>query len=323
MNLPRRRLLQVTAAAAAASLIPESSRAQSYPSRPVRLVVPFPAGQATDTVARLVGQGLSDRLGQAVVIENRTGAGGNIAADVVAKASPDGYTLLVLGIWNAAAGALYRKLSYDFVRDISPVAIIGNTPYLMVIHPTVPTRTVPEFIAYAKANPAKINMGSSGNGSVSHIFGEEFAARTGIRLVHVAYRSGYLPDLLAGRVQLVFGTISSNIEYITTGQLNVLAVTPATRSPMLPDVPTLGEFVPGYDAAVWYGVGAPKNVPAEVIETLNKQIAAVVSDPGMKTRLARLGVEPLSMTSAEFAAFIAAETEKWGKVIRTANIQLD
>jgi tripartite-type tricarboxylate transporter receptor subunit TctC len=323
MKLPRRKFLQMTGGAAASSVMPPISRAETYPSRPVRLVVPFPAGQATDTIARLVGQSLSDRFGQPLVIENRTGAGGNIGTEAVVKAAADGYTLLVIGLSNAAAGALYKKLNYNFVRDISPVAIIGGAPYVMVINPTVPAKTVAEFIAYAKANPGKINMGSSGSGSVSHIFGEEFAMKAGIQLVHIPYRGGYVPDLLAGRVQIVFGTISSTIQYIRNGMLKVLAVTPARRSAVLPDVPTLGELVPGYEATQWYGVGAPKDTPAEVTEKLNKEIAAVVADPIVKERLAGLGVDPLSMTSAEFATFIAAETEKWGKVIRAANIQLD
>jgi tripartite-type tricarboxylate transporter receptor subunit TctC len=289
----------------------------------MRLVVPFPAGQATDTVARLVGQSLSDRLGQPLVIENRTGAGGNIGTEAVVKAAPDGYTLLLIGVSNAAAAALYTKLNYNFVRDIAPVAIIGGAPYVMVINPTVPAKTVAEFIAHAKANAGKINMGSSGSGSVSHIFGEHFAMMAGIQLVHVPYRGGYVPDLLAGRVHIVFGTISSTIQYIRSGMLRALAVTPATRSEMLPDVPTLGEFVPGYAASQWYGVGAPKGTPAEVTEKLNKEINAVAADPIVKARFASLGVEPLSMTSAEFGTFIAAEAEKWGNVIRAANIQLD
>ncbi len=323
MKLPRRKFLQMTAGAAASSVIPPISRAQTYPSRAVRLVVPFPAGQATDTIARLVAQSLSDRLGQPLVVENRTGAGGNIGTEAVVKAAPDGYTLLIVGLSNAAAGALYKKLDYDFVRDISPVAIIGGAPYVMVVNPAVPAKTVAELIAYAKANPGKINMGSSGSGSVSHIFGEDFAMKAGIQLVHIPYRGGYVPDLLAGRVQIVFGTISSTIQHIRNGSLNALAVTPATRSPVLPDVPTLGEFVPGYAATQWYGIGAPKGTPAEVIERLNKEIDAVTADPAVKTRLAALGVEPMAMRPAEFATFIASETEKWSKVVRTANIRLD
>ena len=323
MKLPRRAFLQLAAGPAALGLASRFAWSQSYPSRPVRLVVPFPAGQATDTIARLVGQSLSDRLGQAVVIENRTGAGGNIGTEIVVKAAPDGYTLLLIGLSNAAAGALYKKLNYNFVRDIAPVAIIGGAPYLLVVHPDVPARTVAEFIDYAKANPGKINMGSSGSGSVGHIFGEDFARTVGIQLVHVPYRGGYASDLLAGRVQMVFGTISTTIQHVRSGMLRVLAVTTATRSEVLPDVPTLGESVPGYVASQWYGIGAPRDAPVEVTARLNKEINAVTADPVVKERFASLGVEPLSMTSADFATFIAAETEKWSKVIREANIQLD
>jgi tripartite-type tricarboxylate transporter receptor subunit TctC len=323
MKLPRRKFLHFAAGAASLPTITNLTWAQSYPSRPVRLVVPFPAGQATDTIARLVGQSLSDRLGQPFVIENRTGAGGNIGTEAVVRAAPDGYTLLLIGLSNAAAGALYKRLNYDFVRDIAPVAIIGGAPYVMVINPNVPAKTVPEFIAYAKANPGKINMGSSGSGSVSHIFGEDFAMTAGIRLVHVPYRSGFAPDLLAGRVQLVFGTISTTIQHIRSGMLRALAVTTATRSQVLPGVPALGEFVPGYAASQWYGIGAPRDAPVEVTARLNKEINAVTADPAVQARFAGLGVEPLSMTSADFATFIAAETEKWARVIRAANIQLD
>ncbi len=323
MTPARRKFLQLAAGAAASSVMPPLARAQTYPSRPLRLVVPFPAGQATDTVARLVAQSLSDRLGQPVVVENRTGAGGNIGTEAVVRAAPDGYSQLIIGLSNAAAGALYKKLSYDFVRDIAPVAIIGGAPYVMVINPAVPANTVAEFIAYAKANPGKINMGSSGSGSVSHIFGEDFAMKAGIRLVHIPYRGGYVPDLLAGRVQIVFGTISSTVQHIRSGMLKALAVTPARRSAVLPDVPTLGEFVPGYAATQWYGIGAPSGTAAAVIEKLNQEIAGVVADPAVKARLAGLGVDPMSMTSAEFAAFIAAETEKWAKVVRAADIRLD
>ena len=323
MKLPRRGFLHLAAGALALPAVSRTARAESYPTRPVRLVVPFPAGQATDTIARLVGQSLSDRLGQPFVIENRTGAGGNIGTEMVVRAAPDGYTLLLIGLSNAAAGALYKKLNYNFVRDIAPVAIIGGAPYVMVINPNVPAKTVAEFIAYAKANPGKINMGSSGSGSVSHIFGEEFAMTTGIRMIHVPYRGGFAPDLLAGRVQIVFGTISTTIQHIRSGMLRALAVTTATRAEVLPDVPALGEFVPGYAASQWYGVGAPRDAPVEVTATLNKEINAVTVDPALKARFAGLGVEPLSMTPADFATFIGAETEKWTKVIRAANIQLD
>jgi tripartite-type tricarboxylate transporter receptor subunit TctC len=323
MNLPRRTFLHLAAGAAA---LPASSRfawARAYPTRSVRSIVPFPAGQATDTIARLMGQSLSERLGQSFVIENRTGAGGNIGAESVVRATPDGYTLLLVGVSNAMNATLYKKLNFNFIREIAPVASIGGAPYVMVVNPSVPAKTVPEFIAYAKANPGKINMGSTGSGSVSHVFGERFKTMTGINLVHIPYRGGYVSDLLSGQVQIAIGTISTNIQYIRGGMLRALAVTTATRSDVLPDVPTLAEFVPGYETSQWYGVGAPKDTPVEVINTLNKEINAVAADPLIKARLAGLGVDPLSKTPTEFEKFIADETEKWGKVIRAAGINAD
>jgi tripartite-type tricarboxylate transporter receptor subunit TctC len=289
----------------------------------VRIIVPFPAGQATDTVARLMGQSLSERLGQPFVIENRTGAGGNIGTESVVRATADGYMLLLVGVSNAMNATLYKKLNFNFIRDIAPVASIGGSPYVMVINPSVPAKTVPEFIAYAKANPSKINMGSSGNGSVSHVFGERFKMMTGIDLIHVPYRGGYYPDLLSGQVQIAFGATASCIEYIRGGMLRALAVTTAARSDVLPDVPTLAEFVPGYEASQWYGVGAPKDTPAEVIDKLNNEINTVAADPLIKARLTGLGVDPMSMTSAAFGKLIADETEKWGKVIRDADIKAE
>ena len=323
MKLPRRRFLHLTAGAVALPAVSRFAWAQAYPTRTVRIIVTFPAGQATDTIARLVAQSLSERLGQPFVIENRTGAGGNIGTEAVVRAAPDGYTLLIVGSSNAMNVTLYSKLNFDFIRDIAPVASIGGTPYLMVINPSVPAKTVPEFIAYAKANPGKINMGSSGSGSVSHVFGERFKMMTGVNLVHVPYRGGYVPDLLSGQVQVVFGTISSCIQYIRGGMLRALAVTTATRSDVLPDVPTLAEFVPGYEVSQWYGVGAPKDTPAEVIDKLNNEINAVAADPLIKARLAGLGVDPMSMTSAAFGKFVADEAEKWGQVIRAADIKAD
>jgi tripartite-type tricarboxylate transporter receptor subunit TctC len=323
MKLPRRTFLHLAAGAAA---LPATSRfawAQAYPTRPVRIIVPFPAGQATDTIARIMGQSLWERLGQPFVIENRPGAGGNIGTESVVRATPDGYTLLLVGLPNAMNATLYKKLNFNFIRDIAPVASIGGVPYVMVINPSVPAKTVPEFIAYAKANPSKINMASSGSGSVSHVFGERFKMMTGINLVHVPYRGGYVPDLLSGQVQVVFGTISSHIQYIRGGMLRALAVTTATRSDVLPDTPTLAEFVPGYEASAWYGVGAPKDTPAEVIDKLNNEINAVAADPLIKARLAGLGVDPMSMTSAAFGKLIADETEKWGNVIRALNIKAE
>jgi tripartite-type tricarboxylate transporter receptor subunit TctC len=323
MKLPRRQFLHLAAGVAALPAVSQFARAQAYPSRPVRIIVPFPAGQATDTIARLMGQSLSERLGQPFVIENRTGAGGNIGTESVVRATPDGYTLLLVGVSSAMNATLYNKLNFNFIREIAPVASIGGTPYVMVINPSVPAKTVLEFIAYAKANPGKINMGSSGSGSVSHVFGERFKMMTGINLVHVPYRGGYLPDLLSGQVQVVFGTISTCVQYIRGGMLRALAVTPAIRSDVLPDIPTLAEFVPGYEASQWYGVGAPKDTPAEVIDKLNKEINAVAADPLIKARLAGLGVDPMSMTSAAFGKFIADETEKWGNVIRALNIKAE
>jgi tripartite-type tricarboxylate transporter receptor subunit TctC len=289
--------LHVATGAAALAAVSRIARAQAYPSRPVRIIVPFPAGQASDTVARLVGQSLSERLAQPFVIENRTGAGGNIGTESVVRATPDGHTLLLVGLSNAMNATLYKKLNFNFIREIAPVASIGGTPYLMVVNPSVPAKTVPEFIAYAKANPSKINMGSSGSGSVSHIFGERFKMMTGVNLVHVPYRGGYVPDLLSGQVQVVFGTISSCIQYIRGGMLRALAVTTATRSEVLPDIPTLAEFVPGYEASQWYGVGAPKDTPAEVIDKLNNEINAVAADP--------------------------LDAEKWGEVIRATDIKAE
>jgi len=323
MKLPRRTFLHLAAGAAALPAISRFAWAQAYPTRSVRIIVPFPAGQATDTIARLMGQSLLERLGQPFVIENRPGAGGNIGTESVVRATPDGYTLLLVGLSNAMNATLYKKLNFNFIREIAPVASIGGAPYVMVVNPSVPAKTVPEFIAYAKANPGKINMGSTGSGSVSHVFGERFKTMTGINLVHIPYRGGYVSDLLSGQVQIAIGTISTNIQYIRGGMLRALAVTTATRSDVLPDVPTLAEFVPGYETSQWYGVGAPKDTPVEVINTLNKEINAVAADPLIKARLAGLGVDPLSKTPTEFEKFIADETEKWGKVIRAAGINAD
>jgi tripartite-type tricarboxylate transporter receptor subunit TctC len=246
-----------------------------------------------------------------------------MATESVVRATPDGYTLLLVGLPNAVNATLYSKLNFNFIRDIAPVASIGGGPYVMVVNASVPAKTVPEFVAYAKANPGKINMGSSGSGAASHVFGERFKMMTGINLVHVPYRGAYLPDLLSGQVQIVFGTITTCIQYIRSGMLRALAVTTATRSDVLPDIPTLAEFVPGYEASYWYGLGAPKDTPAEVIDKLNREINAVAVDPLVKARLASLGVDPVLMTSAEFGKFIADQTEMWGNVIRAANLKAD
>jgi tripartite-type tricarboxylate transporter receptor subunit TctC len=303
-----------------------SVSAQSYPNRLIKLVLPFPAGGPTDGAARLIAERLSASLGQTVVIENRAGgAGGTVGAKSVATAEPDGYTLLFTPPGPlATAPLIYKNVGYDPVKDFAPVATIFSSPQVLVVNPTVPANSMQELVAYAKANPGKVNMGSSGIGSVSHIFGERFKMMTGIQLVHVPYRGGYVADLLGGQVQIVFGTISSCIKYIRGGLLRALAVTTATRSDVLPDIPTLAEFVPGYEVSQWYGVGAPKDTPAEVIDKLNKEInAAVASDPVIKLRFAGLGVDPMSKTPAEFEKFIADETEKWGKVIRAANLTAD
>jgi tripartite-type tricarboxylate transporter receptor subunit TctC len=322
VRLPhRRQVLHLAAGAVAVPAVLRAARAEAYPSRPVRIIVPFPAGQATDGIARLVGQSLSERLGQPFVIENRTGAGGNLATEAVARAAPDGYTLLLVGVTNAMNQTLYKKLNYDFLRDLAPVASLGGGPYVMVVNSSVPAKTVPEFVAYAKANAGKVNMGSSGNGSASHVFGELFKMMTGTTLVHIPYRTGYVPDLLSGQVQVVFGTITSCVQYIRAGMLRALAVTTATRSDVLPHVPAMREVLPGYEASVWYGVAAPSHTPAEVIGKLNTEVNAVAADPIINARLAGLGIGPARMTSAEFGRFVADETEKWGKVIRLADIK--
>ena len=295
--------------------------ALDYPTRPVRIIVAFPAGNASDTIARLAAQGLSERLGQSFVIENRPGAGGNIGAELAVRAPPDGYTLLVASGVNAVNATLYEKLNFNFMRDIAPVASVCRVPDVMVVNPSVPAKTVPEFIAYAKANPGKINMASAGNGSASHLAGELFKMMTGVDLVHVPYRGSFIPDLLGGQVQVVFAPIPVAIAYIRAGKLRVLAVTGAARSKALPDTPTVGELVPGYEASAWYGIGAPEKTPAEIVDKLNKEIAACLADSKIEARLSDLGAIPMPMTSEEFGKFIAAETKKWAKVIHAANIK--
>ena len=272
---------------------------------------------------RIIGQWLSEQLGQQFIIENRPGAGGNIATEAVVRAPPDGYTLLAIGSNNLINATLYQKLNYDFIRDIAPVASVYRVPQVMEVNPSFPAKTVPEFIAYAKSNPGKINMASAGIGGPTHVFGELFKAAAGVDLVHVPYRSSFVPDLLGGQVQVVFAPITHLIAYIRSGKLRPLAVTTATRSEALPDIPTVAEFVPGYDAIGWYGIGAPKSTPAEIIDKLNKETNAALADPKFRSQLADLGAVPMSMAPAEFEKFIAEETEKWGKVIRVANIKLE
>jgi tripartite-type tricarboxylate transporter receptor subunit TctC len=322
MKLPRRTLLHLAGCAAALTLS-RVAWAQTYPMRPVRIVVPVPAGLAPDIIARLIAQQLSERLGQPFIVENRPGSGNNIGTEVVVRASPDGYTLLVATLPNAVNTTLYDNLNFNFIRDITPVAGVMHTPLVMEVNPSVPAKTVPEFIAYAKANPGKITMVSGGNGSPPHVAGELFKMMTGVDMIHVPYNGNPLPDLLAGQVQVYFGLIPSSIGYIRTDKLRALAVTSATRSPALPDIPTMSEFVPGYVASGWYGIGAPKSTPAEIVNKLSKEIDAALADPQMKARLADLGAEPMPMTPVEFGKFIADETEKWGKVVKFAGIKVD
>jgi tripartite-type tricarboxylate transporter receptor subunit TctC len=325
MKLPHRTFLHLAAGAAALPAVSPIARAQAYPTRPVRLIVPFGPAGASDITARLIGQWLSERLGQQFVIENRPGAGGNIGTEAVVRAAPDGYTLLYVTTPNAVNATLYDKLNFNFIRDIAPVAPIVRFPYIMVVNPSVPAKTLPEFIAYAKANPGKINMASPGIGSTPHVNGELFKVMTGTNMVHVPYRSAaaVMTDLLSGQVQLYFGTTASSLEYVRTGKLRALAVTIERRLDALPDIPTVGDFVPGYEATNWYGIGAPRNTPAEVIEKLNKETNAGLADPKIKARLADLGSMPIPMSPSDFGKLIANETEKWGKVIRAANIKPD
>jgi tripartite-type tricarboxylate transporter receptor subunit TctC len=323
MKLPRRNFLHLAAGAAALPALARIAKAQAYPSRPVRLIGPYTPGGASDTVARLMGQWLSQRLGQPFIIENRPGANGNIGTEAVVRASPDGYTLLMAGAYNAINATLYDKL--NFIRDIAAVAGLVRVPNVMVVHPSVPATTVPEFIAYAKANPGKISMASAGNGALSHVSGELFRMLAGVDMVHVPYRGSgpALTDLLSGQVQISFPTSVASIEYISAGRLRALAVTTAKRSEALPDIPTVGEFLPGYEASNWFGVGAPKATPAEIVDKLNKEINAALADPKLKARLADLGNAPLVLSPADFSKLIAEETEKWGKVVKFSGAKAD
>jgi tripartite-type tricarboxylate transporter receptor subunit TctC len=323
MKLPRRRFLYLMVGVAALPLLPRQARAQSYPSRPVRFIIGFAPATGADILARLIGQWLSERFGQQFVIENRPGAGTNIATESVVRAAPDGYTLLAISPANAINATLYEKLNFNFLTDITPVASVLRTPNVMLVNPSVPAKSVPEFIAYAKANPGKISFASAGNGSGSHMSGELFKMMTGVDIVHVPYRGGgpALTDLLAGQVQLMFPGTAASIPYIRAGTLRALAVTTAMRSEVLPDLPTLGDFVPGYESSLVDGVGAPRNTPLEIINRLNKEINAGLADPKLRVRFADLGGTPLPGSPADFAKLIADETEKWGKVIRAGNIR--
>jgi tripartite-type tricarboxylate transporter receptor subunit TctC len=325
VRLPRRKFLRLAASAATLPIAARMAQAQTYPSRPVRLVVGFAPGGGNDIVARLIAQSLSERTGQQFFVENRPGAGTNIATEIVVNAAPDGYTLLLTGVPNAYNAALYHKLNFVFARDIVPVAGVARGPLVMLVHSSLPAKTVPEFIAYAKANPGKINMASSGIGGGCHLAGEMFKMLAGVNLVHVPFRGNgpALTALLGGQVELLFPSLASSIAYIKSGQLRALGVTGGTRSDAVPDLPTLGEFVPGYDVDAWYGIGAPKGTPAEVVDRLYKEINAALADPKLKARFADLGDAPMPMTPAEFGKLIADETEKWGNVVKFAGIKLE
>jgi tripartite-type tricarboxylate transporter receptor subunit TctC len=317
MKLPRRQFLHL-AAGAAIPAVSRVARAQAYPTRPVRVMVGFAPGQAIDIVTRIIGQRLSDRLGQQFIIENRPGAGGNIATEVVARAPADGYTLLAIGSNNMINPTLYQNLNYDFIRDIAPVASVYRVPQVMEVNPSFPAKTVPDFIAYAKAHPGEISFASAGNGSVAHVTGELFKMMTSVNMLHVPYRGAppALTDLIAGQVHVMFDNMPSSIEHIRAGRLRPLAVTATTRLEALPDVPPVGDFVPGFETSAWAGIGAPKNTPAEIIDTLNREINAVLAEPAIRTRVADLGGEVLALSPSEYTRRIAEETDKWAKVIK-------
>ena len=325
MKLPRRRFLYLAAAAAALPAVSRIASAQAYPTRPVRFIIGYPPGGSADITARLLGQWLSERLGQPFVIESRPGAGTNIATEAVVNAPPDGYTLLLVAPANAINATLYEKLNHNFIRDIAPVAGLIRFPNVIVVNPSVPAKTVPEFIAYAKANPGRLNMASSGNGSTIHVSGELFKMMTGVNMVHVPYRGGApaLTDMISGQVQVMFDNVPTSIEFIRAGKLRALAVTTATRSEVLPDLPTVADFVPGYEASAWYGVGVPKGTPDDVINKLNKEINAILADPKAKARLADLGASLLAGSPADFGKLVADETEKWGKVVKFSGAKPD
>jgi tripartite-type tricarboxylate transporter receptor subunit TctC len=323
MGLPRRQFLCLAAGAAALPVIPDVARAQTYPSRPVRVVVTFAAGGPNDIIGRLMGQWLTEHLGQPFVVENRPGAAGNIGTEAVVRAPADGYTILLESTNNVINSSLYDRLNFNFIRDIAPVATIGRSMFVMMVHPSIPAKTVPEFIAYSRANPGKINMASSGIGSTSHVVGELFKMMTGVDMAHVPYRGAApaMTDLLAGQVHVYFSPTPGSIEYIESGRLRALGVTTATRWEALPDVPAIGEFVSGYEASGWWGIGVPKNTPTEVINELNKEINAALADPKLTARLAELGSTVFALSPAQFGKLIADATEKWGKVVKFAGLK--
>jgi tripartite-type tricarboxylate transporter receptor subunit TctC len=323
MKLPRRAFFHLAAGVAALPVVSRFAAAQSYPARPVRMVVGFPAGGVSDILARLVGQWLQERLGQPFVIENRPGAASNIAAESVVRALPDGHTLFWTTSANAISASLNKNLNFNFVRDFVHVAGIARGPLVMQLNPTVPANTVPEFIAYAQANPGKLNMASNGNGSTSHLAGELFKMMTGASMQHVAYRGAALalPDLIGGQVQVMFDNLSSSIEHIRAGKVRALAVTTPMRSEALPNIPTVAEFLPGYEASAWNGIGAPRNTPTDIVDKLNKEISAGLADPTIQARLGDLGSAPMPMTPADFGKFTAEDTEKWAKVVTFSGAQ--
>ena len=324
LKLPhRRQFMHLAAGAAALPVLPRIAWAQAYPTRPVRIVVGFPPGGGGDITARLIGQWLSERLGQPFIIENRPGAGSNIATEAVVNARPDGYTLLLAGAFNAVNATLYEKLNFNFIRDIAPVANIYSLPNVMAVHPSFPAKTIPEFIVYSKSNPGKVNMASGGSGAAMHMSGELFKIMAGIDIVHVPYRGAgpALTDLLAGQVHVSFPTMPASIEHVRTGKLRALGVTTATRADALPHVPAVAEFVPTYESSTWFGIGAPKNTPAAIVNELNEEINAGLADRKLKARLADLGGTVLAGSPMDFGKLVADETEKWGKVIRAANIK--
>jgi tripartite-type tricarboxylate transporter receptor subunit TctC len=326
MKLPhRRQFLHLAAGAAVLPTLPRIALAQTYPTRPVRLIVTFAAGGSPDIIARLMGQWLSERLGQPIIVDNRPGAAGNIGTEIGVRAPPDGYTLLMALSVNAINASVYNNLSFNFMRDTAPVASIASTPLIMEVNPSVPAKTVPEFIAYAKANPGKISMASGGKGAPGHVAGELFKMMAGVDMVHVPYRGDalVLPDLISGQVQVYFGVMPASLGYIRAGKLRALAVTSATRQEALPDVPTVGEFLPGFEARGWYGIVVPKATPAEIVGKLNQEINAALADPNMKKRLTDLGVAVFAGSPADFGKFIAEETEKWAKVVKFADIKAE
>jgi tripartite-type tricarboxylate transporter receptor subunit TctC len=325
MKLPRRSFLHLAAGAAALPAVSRIARAQTYPTRPLRLIIGYPPGGSADITARLTGQWLSERLGQPVVIESQPGAATNLATEAVVRAAPDGYTLPLVAPANAINATLYDKLTFNFLRDIEPVAGIIRFPNVVVVNPSLPIKTIPELIAYAKANPGKLNMASSGNGSTIHMSGELFKMLTGINMVHVPYRGGApaLTDLIAGQVHVMFDNVPTSAEHIKAGKLRGLAVTSTARSEVLPDLPTVADFLPGYEASAWYGLGVPKNTPGEVIDKINKAMIAILADPKSQARFAELGASLLPGSPADFGKLIAEETEKWGKVVKFSGAKPD